>query len=144
MHPGFDFTGITVVFACHDGEGNFLFSKRSANARDEHGRWDIGAGAMELGSSPEETLAKEIKEEYLTEVVEFEFLGYRNVLRLPDGIPSHWLTLDFKVLVDRSLVGNGEPHKSDRIEWFTLDALPHPMHSQWPMFLGKYRAKLLA
>ena len=37
-------------------------SKRSVNARDEHGKWDIGAGGIELGQTVEETLEKEIKE----------------------------------------------------------------------------------
>ena len=44
MQKGIDFIGITTVFFCHDGKGKFLMAKRSKNARDEHGRWDIGGG----------------------------------------------------------------------------------------------------
>lgn len=37
MKKGEDFTGITIVFLCHDGEGNFLLAKRGAQCRDENG-----------------------------------------------------------------------------------------------------------
>ncbi len=36
MKKGEDFTGVTIVYFCHDGNGNFLMKKRSANCRDEH------------------------------------------------------------------------------------------------------------
>ena len=61
MDKGVDFIGVSVVYFCHDAKGNFVMHKRSSQARDEHGRWDIGAGAMELQDTVEETLKKEIK-----------------------------------------------------------------------------------
>ena len=64
MKKGEDYTGVSVVFFCHDGEGNWLLSKRSVNTRDEHGAWDPGGGGIEFGDSVEDTLGKEIKEEY--------------------------------------------------------------------------------
>ncbi|HEY1407157.1 MAG TPA: NUDIX domain-containing protein [Spirochaetota bacterium] len=142
MKKGQDFTGVTVVFQCHDGQGNFLFGKRSANCRDEHGTWDPGGGGLEFGDTAEETLRKEIREEYGAEVLDFEFLGYRDVLRGSDGQRTHWVALDFKVLVDPKQVRNGEPHKLDEIAWFTLDDLPAPMHSQWPIFFENHQEKL--
>src|SRR6185369_7557573 len=99
---GIDHIGITTTFLCHDGKGHVLMNKRSTNARDEHGRWDPGGGSVDFGMSAEETLKKEIAEEYCTDVLEFEFLGYRDVFRTQNGKPTHWLSLDFKVLVDRS------------------------------------------
>lgn len=142
MKKGVDFTGVTIVFACHDGQGNFLFSKRSAQCRDEHGTWDPGGGGLEFGDTVEETLRKEIKEEYCADVLSYEHLGYRDVHRVNHGVRTHWVALDFKVLVDRSKVQNGEPHKADELGWFTLDALPSPMHSQWKFFLSLYKDKL--
>lgn len=143
MNEGIDCIGISVVFACHDGKGNFLFSKRTAECRDEHGTWDPGAGALEFGSTIESTLRREIYEEYRTDIFHFEMLGYRDVHRDQGGSATHWLALDFKVLVDRSKVANGEPHKMEAIGWFKLDDLPSPMHSQWPRFLSLYREKLM-
>jgi ADP-ribose pyrophosphatase YjhB (NUDIX family) len=134
-----DYTGISIIFLCHDGSGNFLFNKRSVNCRDEHGRWDCGGGGLDFGDSVEDTLRKEIREEYGTEVSSYEFLGYRDVHREHGGAKTHWITLDFKVLVDKGMVKNGEPHKFDEVEWFTLDNLPTPLYSQWSNFFEKYK-----
>ncbi|MES2225358.1 MAG: NUDIX domain-containing protein [Patescibacteria group bacterium] len=142
MKIGIDYIGVTVTFICHDGEGNYLFNKRSTNCRDEHGAWDPGGGKLELHDTVIGTLKKEIAEEYCTDVLEQEFLGYRDIHREHGGVRTHWVALTFKVQVDRSKVRNGEPHKFDEIEWFTLDNLPQPLHSQFPYFLEQFRDKL--
>lgn len=142
MKKGEDFIGVAVVFLCHDGKGNILLSKRSANCRDEFGRWDPGGGALEFGDTVEETLRKEIEQEYCTTILAEEFLGFRDVHRTHEGKKTHWIALDFKVLVDRDKVKNGEPEKFDAVEWFRLDALPTPLHSQFPYFLKKYEGRL--
>jgi 8-oxo-dGTP diphosphatase len=142
MKKGEDYTGVTVVYSCHDGNGNFLFNKRGVNCRDEQGKWDIGGGGLEFGDTIENTLRKEILEEYGTDVLQYDFLGYRDVHRENNGKKTHWIGLDFKVLVDRTKAKNGEPHKFDAVEWFTLDNLPSPVHSQFPNFLKLYKEKL--
>jgi len=142
MKKGIDYIGNSVVFACHDGEGNYLFSKRSTNCRDEHGTWDPGGGGIELHDTVTGTLRKEITEEYCTDVLDYEFLGYRDVHREHEGEKTHWIALDFRVRVDREKVRNGEPHKFEEIGWFKLDALPSPLHSQFPHFLETYRDRL--
>ena len=58
MQKGIDFTGVTVVFLCHDGKGNILLSKRGQNARDERGTWDPGGGGLELHDTVEDTSLK--------------------------------------------------------------------------------------
>jgi ADP-ribose pyrophosphatase YjhB (NUDIX family) len=142
MKKGVYFTGITVVFMCHDGKGSYLLGKRGVNCRDEHGKWDPGGGGLEFGDTIEETLRKEIKEEYGADVLDHEFLGFREVHREHEGAKTHWIAFDFKVLVDPTQVKNGEPHKMDEIEWFTLDTFPQEVHSQLPKFLELYREKL--
>ena len=139
MKKGIDHIGISVVYFCHDGNGNVLLAKRSENSRDERGRWDIGGGAVEFGENVEDTVRKEIKEEYLTDVKALEFLGFRDVHRADGDTRTHWVTLDFKVLVDRDKAGIGEPHKFDDLAWFTPGELPSPVHSQLPTFLEKYK-----
>ncbi|MFM2357623.1 MAG: hypothetical protein RJA61_360 [Candidatus Parcubacteria bacterium] len=143
MKKGIDFPGITITYFCHDGAGNFLMNFRSKNCRDEHERWDIGAGGLELGDSVEATLRKEIMEEYCTDVLKFEFLGFRELHREHESKPTHWIALDFKVLVDPKKVRNGEPHKFERVDWFTLDTIPSPTHSQFPKFLEKNKTRLV-
>jgi 8-oxo-dGTP diphosphatase len=143
MKVGYDYTGVGVVFLCHDGEGNVLLNKRSVNCRDEHGRWDIGGGALEFGGNVIETLKREIKEEFCTDVLDYEYLGFRNVLREHNGRKTHWLILDYKVLIEKNKVKIGEPHKFDELKWFKFPEFPEPMHSQFPTFFEKNKEKIL-
>ena len=87
-------------------------------------------------------MKREIKEEYCTNVLAYEHLGFRDVHREHEGQKTHWVALDFKVKVDRVLVRNGEPHKFDDLQWFTLDTIPEEHHSQFPTFLAQYRERL--
>jgi ADP-ribose pyrophosphatase YjhB (NUDIX family) len=140
QHKGKSFPGISTVFFCHDGAGRIFFTRRSQNTRDEQGKWDIGAGGLKWGQTAEENLRRELKEEYGASASEVEFLGYRDVFRkLADGTPTHWLGLDFLVLVDPSEVRVMEPDMIDDSGWFTLDKLPSPMLKQASIALDNYR-----
>jgi ADP-ribose pyrophosphatase YjhB (NUDIX family) len=143
MQKGIDYTGISICYFCHDGKGNFVMAKRSEQCRDEHNRWDIGGGALEFGEKVEDRLRQEIREEYLTEVLEYEFIDFDDVHRKHAGKDTHWVALLFKVLIDREKVGIGEPHKFSDISWFTLDSLPDDLHSSLPNFFKKYKDKLI-
>lgn len=144
LKKGIDCIGVCVVYYCHDGQGNMLLAKRSQNARDEKGTWDVGGGAVELFDTIEDTLRKEIREEYRTEVVKYEFMHYRDVHRvLPDGRKTHWLALDFVVQVNREMVQIGEPEKFDELCWCKLGQLPAPLHSQLMIGIELGRGKLI-
>ena len=117
-------------------------AQRSEKARDEHHKWDIGAGAVEIGQSLDEALRREIMEEYCTDVLDKTFLGYREVMRNHEYGPTHWISFDFAVLIDPDKVANGEPDKLSDIGWFTKDNMPEQVHSQWPHFLEIYKDKL--
>lgn len=143
MKKGIDHIGVCVVFYCHDGQGKFIMSKRSKKSRDEHGKWDPGGGGVDFGEPILKALKREIKEEYCTRVISAEFLGSRDVRRTDEvGRKTHWVTLDYKVLVDPKTVKNGEPKKSEEIGWFTIDNLPAPVHSQLPEFIKLYKDRL--
>ncbi len=143
MNKGVDYTGVCVVFFCHDRKERVLMAKRSQNCRDEKGKWDIGGGGVDFGEKVEEALAKEIREEYCTEIIDYEFLGYRDVHRLNENNEkTHWIALDFKVLVNHETVKIGEEHKFDDIGWFDKGQYPEPMHSQLGVFLEKYDDKI--
>ena len=137
-----DCIGICVSYICHDGKGRIVLNKRGKNSRDEQGRWDCGGGGLDFGTTVEETLRKEIKEEYGADVISFEFLGYRDVFRELDGKKTHWLAIDFMVLVHSLQVMNAEPHKFDAVEWFAPDALPAPLHFGFSQMLEKYSKKI--
>ena len=140
-HKGKSFPGVTTVFLCHDGEGRIFFQRRSQKARDEQGRWDIGGGGLKMGQSAEENVRREIMEEYGVEPLAVEFIGYRDAFRQDsDGTHTHWLAMDFLVLVDPAQVSVMEPEMVDDAGWFTLDALPSPLHSQLELvYFDKYR-----
>lgn len=143
MKKGIDCVGVGVVFFCHDGKGNVLLSKRSKKSRDEYGTWDPGGGSVEVGEKVLNTLEREIKEEYCTDIINSEFLGFRDIHRIDERRnKTHWIGLDFKVLIDRKKVKNGVPDKHLEIGWFKLSNLPKPLHSQFPHFLQKYKRKI--
>ncbi len=144
LKKGVDFIGVAAVFLCHDGAGNYITYRRSKNSRDEQDRWDVGSGSIEYGENVEEAMRREIKEEFMTDVLQFDFMGYRDVHRtLTDGRPTHWITLDYRVQVDREKVGIGEPETIEEIRWWrSIDEIPTPRHSQLAFFLEKYKDKL--
>lgn len=143
MEKGIDCIGVGVVFFCHDGKGNILLNKRSKKSRDECGTWDPGGGSIEVGEPIIDALSREIKEEYRTDIIKSEFLGFRDVHRIDEeGNKTHWIALDFKVLIDRKKVKNGVPDKHSEIRWFKFKNFPKPLHSQFPHFLRKYKKKL--
>jgi len=129
QNRGVDYIGVTIAFMCHDGKEKILLHKRSINCRDEHGRWDNGAGALEFGESFEECVIREVKEEYCVDALEMRQIGVYNNLREHQGTKTHWVTVLYAVRVDPMLVKNGEPHKIDQLDWFDLDKLPEPPHS---------------
>ncbi len=136
------YTGVCVIFWCHDGKGKYVLAKRSRQARDEQGCWDVGGGGLEFNDHVLERVRTEVMEEYGAEPEQIEFLGYRDAHRQKDGQAYHWIALDFKVKVNPSKVRICEPHKFDELGWFLLDSLPKPLHSQLPAALKHYKNKL--
>lgn len=141
LRRGIDFTGISCAFVCHDGKGRFLMHKRSKNCRDEQGRWDNGGGAHEFGDDIEQTIKREIKEEYGAGALELKFIKVYDLHRkLDDGTPTHWIGILYAVKVDPKQVKNNEPHKIDELGWFTTAKLPSPLHSQAKHTLASVKA----
>lgn len=142
MQKGIDYIGVCICFYCHDGQGNYLFHKRSEHCRDEHGCWDCGGGGLKHGETILEGVHREVKEEYGVEPLKIEELGYGDVLREINSEQTHWIAFRFKVLIDREKVINNEPDKHSELGWFTIDNLPEPLHSQIPEELIRFKNKL--
>ncbi|MCA9344251.1 NUDIX domain-containing protein [Candidatus Saccharibacteria bacterium] len=133
LRRGIDHIGVTVNFLIHDGSGKILLQKRSKNCRDEHGKWDIGGGAVEFGEELHEALERELMEEYKISPLAYELTEIYNALREHQGIPTHWVAINYKVLVNPDEIRIGEPHKVDAIGWFNEDDLPESseLHSKF-------------
>ena len=129
LKKGVDFIGVTCVFLCHDGKGNFLMHKRSSNCRDEVGRWDTGSGSMEFGETPEEAVTREIEEEYCVKTKKLKFCGVRNALRMNGDTKTHWIALLYVAEVNPKKVKIGEPDKMEELNWFRANKLPRPLHT---------------
>jgi len=143
MIKGIDYIGNAAVVICHDGAGKYLLGLRSDKCRDEHFKWDpIGSGGIEFGDTIEQTIHKEIKEECNAMVLGIEFLGMREVFREHQGRKTHWIQFDYKVQIDPTNVKINEPDKCLELGWFSLEDFPTPLHSQFPLFLEKYKHKL--
>ncbi|MBQ6438366.1 NUDIX domain-containing protein [bacterium] len=131
MEAGIDYVGVGVGIAVTDGTGRVCLNLRGAGARDEHGRWDLCGGEVEFGEAPEETVRREMKEEYGCEPEMARFCGVVNSLRRQNGQIKHWIMLMYLVKVDHEQVSNVEPEKHERLAWFVPGDWPENMHSQF-------------
>ncbi|KKQ21857.1 MAG: NUDIX hydrolase [Candidatus Wolfebacteria bacterium GW2011_GWC1_37_10] len=139
MKAGFDYIGITTPFYCNDGNGNFLFHKRSDKCRDEHGRWDTGAGKLEFGVTAEENVLREVFEEYGCKGEIQEKISAHSIIREFNGVKTHWLAIPFFIKVNPAEVKNNEPNKIEEIKWFKLDNLPQPLHTGFLFTFNNYK-----
>ena len=143
MEKGVDYVGVSVVAICHDGNGNYLLEHRSDKCRDERGRWsNVGGGGLEPQESLEDAVRREIKEECGADALDIEPLGYREVFRENEAGKSHWIAFDFKVRINPSQVSICEPDLCNEQRWCKIGEFPEPLHSQFPLFLEKYKDKL--
>lgn len=138
MKPGIDYVAVSVSFYCHDGRGNFLLHKRSDRCRDEKGNWDFGGGRVEFGETLDEAVKREIKEEYGVDGEIEKQLPAHSLLRMENGVKTHWLIISYLVKVDRMRVINGDPEKISEIGWFRLNNLPKPLHTGAEFTLKRY------
>ena len=139
MKQGVDFIGVSVSFFCHDNKGFFLLNKRSEKCRDEWNHWDFGGGSVELGEKLEDSVLREIREEYGVEGIVEKQLPAHSLLRKHNGQKTHWLIITFIIKVDRKKVKNCDQEKIKEIAWFKLSSLPQPLHTGAQYTLTHYK-----
>lgn len=102
-------------------------SKRGPKARDGHGAWDFGGGGIDFGESPEETVRRELLEEFGCQTIRsIQALPVLSIVREREGRKDHWIGFPFLIEVDPSEVRINEPGFIDEIGWFDIDQLPSP------------------
>ena len=148
MKAGIDFIGVATPFFCHDGSGNFVLYKRSLRCRDEHHRWDFGSGEVGFSEQLEQSVLREVAEEYACQGTIDEQLPPYTLLRRASGILSHWVNIPFIIKVNRDQVRINEPDHMDELGWFSLHQLPTPLHTgaesavaRYAQYLHKYSSR---
>jgi 8-oxo-dGTP diphosphatase len=110
---------LTALCVVRAEDGRWLAGQRADWVSSWAGRWALGAGgAVDLGESPVETLARELQEEWRLEP---ERLSVEALIALPDGLT---------MLVGLATVRDGcDPvpdHEHDRWAWWPADV------ERWP------------
>lgn len=142
MKAGVDYIGISTSFICHDGNGKFLLSKRSQNCRDEQGAWEFGGGKLEFGSTLEENVLREIREEYGCEGIIEKELPPITLFRNNGDEKTHWVAVAYIVRVSPREAKLNEPESQDEIGWFRLEKFPQPFHTGAASILEAYRDRI--
>jgi 8-oxo-dGTP diphosphatase len=123
---------VFVSSMCHDNAGRFLLAKRGGNARDRHGSWEFGGGALEPDETLEQALRREAKEEFGVTLHDIKQVGMSEFQR-PSG---YWLGIFYIARVNPDEVYIAEP-VYDEIGWFRPDELPEPMFEDARDFVKK-------
>jgi 8-oxo-dGTP pyrophosphatase MutT (NUDIX family) len=133
MKQGVEYVGIFVSGICHDGQGNILYRRRGSGARDEQGKWDPGVGgALDVGETLEECLARELTEEIGTHPLHYEFLGTMEKFRELGGQNTHWLGFFYKCLIDPTKVVKDTKDECDKMVWAPFHDHQSPMMTGFP------------
>ncbi len=113
---------VFVSAICHDGAGRFLLAKRGGQARDRHGSWEFGGGALEPNETLEEALCLEVKEEFGATLHDIKQLAVSEFMR-PSG---YWIGIFYVARVNPLEVQISEP-VYDEIGWFLPGEFPEPL-----------------
>ena len=121
MKKGKDYIGVGIGAVIFNKDGKMFLSKRGGKAQNEKGKWESPGGALEFGESFEETIIREIKEEFDFIVEPIEILQPFNHL-IPEE-KQHWIALAFICTVKEGKPKILEPEKSVEIGWFTFQEM---------------------
>lgn len=121
MKKGIDYIGVGIGAVIIDTDKKLFLSKRGKAARNEKGKWEFPGGALEFGDNFEDTIKREIKEEFDLEIDIIDSLEPYNYLDLKEKL--HWVALCFVCKVTQGMAKIMEPEKCESIGWFTIEEI---------------------
>jgi len=118
--------GISALCVVRDSEGRWLAGRRAGWVASWPGRWALGAGgAVDLGESPAQTLARELREEWS---VTPPRLTVEALVRLPSGLV---LLVGLAHLAPGAEVTMDPEH--DACAWWPADIREWPAEAHAPL-----------
>lgn len=121
MKKGIDFIGVGIGAVIINKQGKVFLSKRGPKARNEVGKWECPGGALEFGERMEQTVVREIKEEF-----DFDIEPVAQMWAVDHLIPEedqHWVAIAYLCKVKKGKPKILEHQKSAAIGWFTTDEM---------------------
>ncbi|OGE30979.1 hypothetical protein A2631_04840 [Candidatus Daviesbacteria bacterium RIFCSPHIGHO2_01_FULL_44_29] len=126
MKQGLDYIGVGIGAATFNDQGDLFLAKRSENASNERGCWEVPGGSMHFDETMEETVRREMLEEYGIEIEIIKQLSAEDHV-IPEE-KQHWIAVTYLAKLKSGQAPKiMEPHKCDAIGWFGLDNLPQPL-----------------
>lgn len=113
-------------------QGKFLVLKRQGSHGE--GSWSLPGGHLEFGESPEETSAREVKEETGMNIKNTRFAAVTNDQFDIEG--KHYVTWWTMSDWESGEPKNCEPEKCTDQRWVDFDSIPTPRFLTWEQLLG--------
>lgn len=138
MKAGIDYIGVAVGIFIINNDGKVFLSKRSQNATNERGSWEIPGGKVNFGETLENAAIREAKEEYDIDIEITKQFPAQNHIILNEH--QHWVPTSFLC----KILGNKppkimEPDKCDEIGWFDFNNLPEPLSIITKMDISEFQ-----
>ena len=118
------------VFIFRDGK--FLMMKRAG--KHAPGEWSVPGGWQEIGETPSQASAREVKEEVGCEIANIRFgLITNNYYPEESHHSVSIMTLSDWVSGEPQIL---EPNKCEELRWVDFDSLPSPLFRAWDDILN--------
>lgn len=118
MKKGYDYVGVGIGSAVIR-DGKVFLSLRGEKAKNERGKWETPGGGLDQWETMAQTIVREFKEEFGTEIEVVEELIAKDHIMLDEG--QHWVAICFICRLIGKEPAILEPEKCAQIGWFTLD-----------------------
>ena len=141
MKAGVDYIGVGVGAWIVNDKGEVLLVKRSQQAKNEKGKWEIPGGAVDFGETLEQAIKREMKEELGIDIEIIEQWTAKDHIISEDK--QHWIPTTFLVRAAKGQIPKiQEPHKHDALGWFLPDKFPAPLSIISQLDLEEYKKHL--
>ena len=115
--------------------------------RSDGGQWGLPGGAVEIGESVADAVAREVREETGLTVAARRIIGVYSdpglqVVRYPDGNVWHYVSVCFECVVRGGTLTTCD--ETLALEWFALDALPATLLPNHRIRIRDARARRVA